>query len=272
MWLPVTSGVPQGSILGPLLFLLYINDMPSVTSNTETALFADDAKCIKRIFSPTDTQALQDDLNRLHQWSVVWSLTFNVEKCKVLTISRSRSPVKFDYSLNGAPLENVGSFKDLGVVIDSSLSFREQTRLLIGKANATAGMIKRTLGYHAPCRATLQLYLALNCSQFEYCSPVWSPFLNCDIRRIESVQRSMTRYILGYPESRTYRERCIDLNILPLSYRREIIDLVFLFKCIHGIYDVNFDDNFNFVSTQSRLRSADHGTLLRSNLVSTESF
>lgn len=272
MWLPVTSGVPQGSILGPLLFLLYINDMPSVTSSSETALFADDAKCLKRIFSQADSRALQDDLNRLHEWSTVWSLTFNVEKCKVLTISRSRSPVKFDYSLDGVLLENVGSFKDLGIVIDSSLSFREHTRLLIGKANATAGMIKRTMGYHAPCRATLQLYSALTRSQFEYCSPVWSPFLNCDIKRIESVQRSMTRYILGYPESLTYRERCIDLNLMPLSYRREISDLVFLFKCMHDVYDVNFNDNFNFVTTQSRLRSADNGILLRGNLVSTECF
>ncbi len=271
-WLPVTSGVPQGSILGPLLFLLYINDMPSVASNTDTALFADDAKCIKKISCSADARVLQDDLNRLHCWSNKWSLRFNAGKCKVLTIARSRNPIKFDYSLNGSLLEHVGIFRDLGVVVDSTLSFREHIRSLVSKANAISGMIKRTIGYHAPRHVTLQLYTALTRSTLEYCSPVWSPYLNCDIKKLESVQRSMTRYILGYPESATYRDRCVDLNILPLSYRREINDLLFLFRSMHGYYDVNVHQNLEFVSTNSRLRSGSEGTLLRNQLVSTDRF
>ena len=156
--------------------------------------------------------------------------------------------------------------------MDSNLSFREHTKSLISKANAIYGMIKRTVGYHAPRNVTLKLYTAITRSQIEYCSPVWSPYLNCDIKKIESVQRAMTRYILGYPENLTYRERCIDLNILPLSYRREISDLVFLFKSIHGVYDVNFNENLEFITMQSRLRSGNQGTLLRNQLVSTDTF
>jgi hypothetical protein len=91
-WLPVTSGVPQGSILGPLLFVLYINDMPSVVRSIDIALFADDAKCIMKISSDEDCRSMQADLDRLFEWGNTWSMCFNVNKCKVLTISRSRNP------------------------------------------------------------------------------------------------------------------------------------------------------------------------------------
>ena len=246
--------------------------MQPVASTTETALFADDAKCIKKITCQEDCQAFQADLLRLNDWSIVWSLKFNVDKCKVLTVSRSRNPIHFNYSVGGIVLEHVGSFKDLGIVFDSNLSFREHTRSLICKANAVSGMIKRTVGYHAPRNVTAQLYTALTRSQLEYCTPVWSPYLNCDIKKIESVQRSMTRYILGYPDSLNYRERCIDLNILPMSFRREISDLVFLHKCIHGVYDVDINENLEFVTVQSRLRSGNQGTLLRNQRVATDTF
>jgi len=96
--LPVRSGVPQGSILGPILFLLYVNDLPSVVDNT-LALFADDSKCSKAITSRDDCISLQDDLDNLLSWSQDWNLRFNPSKCEVLTVSRKKNPVDYNYSL-----------------------------------------------------------------------------------------------------------------------------------------------------------------------------
>ena len=271
-WLPVTSGVPQGSILGPLLFLLYINDMPSVVRSAKIALFADDAKLVMKISNVEDCLALQDDLNNLSDWGKTWGMYFNVSKCKVLTVSRSHNPFTKEYCINENILEHVGNFKDLGVVIDSKLTFREHVRTLINKANAVNGMIKRTFGYNAPLNVKRTLYTSLTRSVLEYCSTVWSPFLHSDIMGIERVQRSMTRFMLGYPDGVSYPERCLTLNILPLSYRRQFNDLLFLFKIIHGIHCTDFQSKLRLVQVNSGLRSGNQGTLLRSNLVSTCNF
>ena len=111
-WKPVISGVPQGSILGPFLFLLYINDLPKPPSNETTMfLFADDSKCFREIHSNADASALQRDIDKLFLWSNIWGMKFNAEKCSVLTVSRSRSPVIFEYNMNNTPLKHVSSQK-----------------------------------------------------------------------------------------------------------------------------------------------------------------
>ena len=96
-WLPVVSGVPQGSILGPRLFVLYINDLASVAKNTKVALFADDAKCYLNIDSLDDCQLLQNDLSALVDWSSTWELNFHLSKCQVISVTRKRNPFIFDY-------------------------------------------------------------------------------------------------------------------------------------------------------------------------------
>ena len=108
-FLPVTSGVPQGSILGPLLFLIFINDMPNVISQ-ETSLFVDDSKCFRLILGRDDGDKLQDDLNELFAWSCIWGMEFNVKKCKVLRVAHIRSIVDSDYYLGGTKLELVAFF------------------------------------------------------------------------------------------------------------------------------------------------------------------
>jgi hypothetical protein len=160
-WISVPSGVPQGSILGPLFFLLFINDMPNVSTST-TALFADDAKCFKSIETPDDCIALQNDINRFHDWSVAWSMTFNASKCKVLTISRMHLPIVFNYTMNNQALEHVGTFKDLGVVIDETLSFTPHIDSVVSKCNKLCGAIKRAVGFAAPQQVKLTLFNALS--------------------------------------------------------------------------------------------------------------
>ena len=221
-WLPVTSGVPQGSILGPLMFLLYINDMPSVSSLCTTALFADDVKCFKEIKSQTDSVILQNHLDMLYNWSINWKMSFNVRKCKVLSVTRAGN-TQPSYTLNGSHLEHVGTFKDLGVIVDTKLSWRPHIDYIVKKANRVCGMVKRSVGYNAPSNAKLQLYKALCRPNIEYSSQVWSPYHKDSIKTIESVQKSMSRYIGGMSDV-SYSERCKILNILPLSYRRVIMD------------------------------------------------
>ena len=111
----------------PLLFLLFINDMAFQDVSCSIALFADDSKCFKQITTVNDCIDLQNDLNVLFLWSKKWQMAFNASKCKVLSITRSRSPIMYDYSMNHATLEHVGTFRDLGVIIDETLSFTPHT-------------------------------------------------------------------------------------------------------------------------------------------------
>ena len=131
-WSNVISGVPQGSVLGPILFLFYINDIPSVV-DSHLLLFADDIKLYCRIQSENDITQLQKDINDLLNWSNTWLLNFNIPKCKVLRISTSTLPQ--NYTLNGTPLDNVQDMRDLGVIIDSKLNFHSHSTYFVSKTN-----------------------------------------------------------------------------------------------------------------------------------------
>jgi len=269
-WLHVLSGVPQGSILGPLFFLLFINDLPSVASNCQTALFADDSKCFKEITCENDCILLQNDINSMYQWSKTWQMNFNPSKCKVLSITRQHNPCSFQYEMNGTPLEHVGSFKDLGVIIDQTLSFNSHVDEVILKCNKTCGFIKRSIGFNASTCVKLQLYKSLCLSILDFCSPVWSPFTKMNIQKLERVQRSMSRFIL-LSNDISYNDRCMILEILPLSFRREVTDLLFLFKCMHGLIRCDFSPEITLVNSSSGLRSANE-VLLSAKPVRTEMF
>ena len=120
-WRKVTSGVPQESVLGPLLFLMYINDI-DVGLTSSVRLFADDCAVFRVITCKMDCDALQSDLNRLYHWTQLWQLTFNQSKCKVMRITNKRNKIHYTYSLNNASLEWVDTFKYLGVRINSKLT------------------------------------------------------------------------------------------------------------------------------------------------------
>jgi hypothetical protein len=271
-WAHVTSGVPQGSILGPLLFLLFINDMPRAVVSSFIALFADDSKVYMSINSHQDCELLQKDLNELLNWSKTWGMLFNPSKCKLLSITRSHTPVNFNYNLDGVILERVGQFKDLGVVFNHNLSFTSHIDSLIAKCNRVCGMIKRSVGYHAPQKVKLQLFKSLARPILEYSSQVWSPSTKRDINLIESVQRSMTKYICNDFNEMSYSSRLNELHILPLSYRREFIDLMFIFKYFKGHINVDFSDEIKFLDNTRIPRSSNNGLLLFEHNVRTETF
>ena len=268
-WCPVTSGVPQGSILGPLLFLLFINDLPNAAPNSTTALFADDSKCFRKIESLSDCALLQNDLDGLCMWSQRWKMSFNAAKCKVMTITRSRTPYTYNYSMNGANLEHVGCFKDLGVIFDRKLCFNQHIDAFISKCNQINGLIKRSVGFNAPVKVKLQLYKTLSMSIMNYCSEVWSPQGHVKIKALESIQRSMSKYILNNYDL-SYVERCSELELLPLCFRREINDLLFVYKIIHNLVAVDFSEEVQVVNS-SHSRNA-QGIVLERCRIRTETF
>ena len=125
-FLPVISGVPQGSILGPLLFLVYVNDLPDCVLKSSLYMFADDAKCAYPIRCTTDSTMLQDDLDLMCKWSSMWKLSFKESKCVHLRCRCKDGGFDSAYSLNGVNLATHNTYKDLGIIISSGLSFNEQ--------------------------------------------------------------------------------------------------------------------------------------------------
>ena len=132
--LPVISGVPQGSMLGPLLFLIYINDLPGKLSLIKILLFADDAKCFMSISSRADCLSLQSDLSSLADWSSTWKLTFNKKKCSIIHFARGQFSVILSYHINNTIISSVGSQKDLGVILSADMQWRSHYLFIIPRA------------------------------------------------------------------------------------------------------------------------------------------
>ena len=187
-WLPVTSGVPQGTILGPLLFLLYINDIAdSLTS--KLALFADDCVLFREVQTREGQLELQKDLTTLSNWSNRWHMTFNPEKCEVLELGRAKQSLLTSYFLKGQKLLVVKKHKHLGVILPTKLSWSSHIDEVVSKARKVWGIIHRTAG-GANVLAKLQLYKSLVVPLLEYVSPVWSPHAKKDTQKLELVQKT----------------------------------------------------------------------------------
>ena len=190
---------PQGSILGPVLFLLYVNDLPDKISSSSIAAFADDTKIFKRISSITDNIHLQEDLNSLVQWSCSTDLTFNPTKCKVQTISRKRKPIKTSYTMGDSDLEHCSHEKDLGVWISYDLTWKKYVQTQSAKANKILGYAKRTTQRIGSVRTRRTIYLTVVRAHPAYSSQVWAPQTVELIKEIERIQRRATKYILQLP-------------------------------------------------------------------------
>ena len=164
--------------------------------------------------------------------------------------------MKYEYYVDGQPLTRVDFMIDLGVTLTTSMTSKNHILKMVSNAQCMSGLVKRTLGFNAPVAIKLQLYLSNVRSLLEYCTPLWSPYQVNEIMRIERVQRHATKCILNeYSSDVSYRDKCLTLGILPLCYRREILDLCFLFKCPHGEIDININTYLQFVQSNTSRRS-----------------
>ena len=187
----VGSGVPQGSVLGPLLFLCHINDLPQrVTSKVR--LFADDCLLYRPIHSPRAQLLLQQDIAALETWAEDWGMRLNVSKCYRMLIHRS----KHNYKLDNHILEQVEENPYLGLTIHKSLKWASHINKISNKANSVLGFIKCNLK-HANRDIKELAYTSLVRSILEYSSTVWDPFYHKDIDRLERVQRRAARFVFN---------------------------------------------------------------------------
>jgi len=233
-WSSVKSGVPQGSVLGPLLFAIYVNDLPTIVKSS-LVLFADDTKLFRCIKSLYDVKELQKDIDALYCWSKQWLLSFNITKCKVLRIGTHQYLIS--YKLNGTTIENVDCIRDLGIQMDTQLKFHQQTSKVVQKANGVLSLINKSFEYIT--KDTLPvLYKALVRPIIEYGNIVWGPFFNQDIKRIESIQRRATRIVPSLA-ALPYVERLKSLKLPSLQYRRNRGDMIFAYQLLHNQLDMD---------------------------------
>lgn len=227
----ITSGVPQGSILGPLIFVLFINDLCSQLKS-EKLLYADDLKIFKVITSVVDCCALQNDIDSLQQWCYDNGMAINITKTKMISFTRRRSAVNYEYKIDNIMLERVCSIRDLGVIVDHKLRFNEHIAVTTTKAFAVLGFIRRNTVMFDDINALKALYCSLVRSILEYAKTIWNPYHAVQITRIERVQKSFLRYVLRQPPGNDpsdlphYEDRCRLLNLETLSSRRKRV-LVF---------------------------------------------
>lgn len=245
-WLDVWSGVPQGSVLGPVLFLVFINDLLEST-HSKGKLFADDAKIYKRMKNEADGVTLQQDLDALQDWSRKWLLQFNEEKCKVMHIGR-RNP-RCQYHLGATPLEETIEEKDLGVIVTTNLRPSRQVCKAAASANSMLGLLRKTMTCLDP-EMFLALYKALIRPRLEYCIQAWSPYTRGDIKKLEQVQRRATKLVpelAGYP----YEERLSQLGLTTLEERRWRGDMIETYKILKG-FDRVGDEDYLKLAPQGR--------------------
>ena len=240
--LPVTSGVPQGSILGPLLFLLYEDHLSNSVRNSTIATFADDTKIFRTINSDADALALQKDLKNFEDNSKYVNLTLNASKCEVLRVTRKHNKIIYPYKLScGTILTSTVCERDLGILTSPDLTWSKHINHQCNKANKTLGYVRRSTLDIKSITVRRTLYLSLIRAQLCYGSQIWAPQTVTTIQQAEQLQRRATKFILNLPFrcDTIYKDRLLQLDIIPLSYWHEYLDMVFFFKLIHGIISIN---------------------------------
>ena len=248
----VTSGVPQGSVLGPVLFLIFINDLP-LEVISHVSLFADDSKIFTRIVSEENVdrfpgfrgdENLQADLNRVRDWARKWKMEFNVGKCKIMHLGKDNP--KNRYYMGGAELAVTSEEKDLGVVFDETLEFEKHIRGIVNKANRMLGLIK--IGFNCLDIVSFKnLYPVLVRPLLEYCVQVWSPYKQKYIDIIERVQERATKLV---PSVRNlpYEERLKKLGLTTLVERRYRGDMIETYKILTGKEKIDPSRYFDVVN------------------------
>ncbi len=253
-WKDVVSGIPQGSVLGPLLFVCFVNDLPNVVTS-KVYLFADDTKLLAQV--PQDQAILQRDLDLLQNWSDKWQLNFNATKCKVMHMGKQLEPAKYTMTSsegNTVVLEDTSLEKDLGVNIDNGLIFDQHVLIQTKKATKIMGIIRRTFTNLDKVSLPL-LYKSLVRPHLEYCNAAWMPKWKKDKDLLEDIQRRATK-LLPDIKDMDYVERLKTLELPSLYYRRARGDMIECYKYLSGIYNVDSDflvlDNTGYTRGHSK--------------------
>ncbi|KER34093.1 hypothetical protein T265_00265 [Opisthorchis viverrini] len=264
-WYTSPSGVPQGTVLGPVLFLLHVNDLPGVLQSA-SLLFADDLKIWKPIECDEDRVALQHDLERLVAWSSERRLPINPAKSEYICLGKPTSDRV--YHLNGQKLKSVSSIRDLGVQIRYDLKSKDHTSAVYKKSLRILWTLKRSFSMWTE-ELVLKLYPTMIRPILEYGAPAFSPLTKDEARKLERVQHLVTKMVPSL-RSLSYSERCRKLKLFTLEYRRLRIDLIYVFRvlCLNHfpqlmfLFDIpttNITRGHRFKLTVTRMDNVPHG-------------
>lgn len=252
----VSSGVPQGSVLGPLLFLIYINDLPECISSSTTRLFADDSVVSKIISSVDDAASLQKDLDALQAWESKWLMRFNAPKCHVIRVTNKRKPIPASYTIHGHVLEVVNSAKYLGVHIDSKLSFNTHVDTITKKANCTRAFFSRNLS-HSSQKVKEAVYTTFIRPTVEFAATSWDPHTQRNTKKLEQVQRSSARFVMGdYRRTSSVSAMLEHLDWPSLQERRYHNRLLMMYKIRYNLVDIPWRNHLTPLSTPTRGHSS----------------
>ena len=239
---PVLSGVPQGSVLGPVLFLIFINDIADDISSA-IRLFADDCLIYREIKNRDDQFALQRDLNKLVEWANTWGMEFNIQKCNVITITNmKKNRLSYSYKMNNQVIDGIRSSKYLGVTISNKLQWGAHISNISGAANRMLGFMWRNLR-QAPKNIKEKAYTSFVRPKLEYCSSIWDPYQKQDIRKLELVQNRAARFVTNCPHKHTAIQPSITAKVQELGWdalqkRRQRSRLTMLYRVTNKLVEV----------------------------------
>ncbi len=244
---PVICGVPQGTILAPVLFLLYINNI-SENIKSQIHLLADDGIIYRETNNDQDHVTLQEDLDNLNNWANKWQLNFNFSKCYHLGITNKRDPETYSYMMNNQIINRVSSTKYLGITIT-----HKHCDIICGKANSILGLLRRILG---ECNAAVKskAYASLVRPQREYASTAWNPYTKRNINKIEMVQCRAARFVFNNYSRASHVSSMIDrLGWDNLQQQRLLHQATMFYKIHQGLIGISFPDDVCSLTRASRL-------------------
>ena len=228
----VLSGVPQGSVLGPLLFLIMINDINDNVQNAFLSSFADDTRMGMAIKNPTDVKCLQDDLDRVYAWANDNNMMLNSSKFELLKYGNDKllKDAQNYTSSTGHPIDHSDSVKDLGVMMSVDCNFTSHIDYVVSKVNKMVSWALRNF----QCRSKvfiLTIWKSILLPHLDYCSQLWSPFRVCDINRLELVQKCFLKKMSCYGDS-SYWEILKNLGLYSLQRRRERYRIIYMWSIL----------------------------------------
>jgi hypothetical protein len=255
-WMDVFSGVPQGSVLGPILFLIYVNDIPDWIKNS-IRMFADDTKIWKVVRDSEDATDLQHDLDQLQEWTKKWLLQFNTSKCKVMHVGHKTSNT-YHLTENGkqTELQVTTEERDLGVIVTADLKPGKQCASAAARARSVLGLINRHFKNLSVAQFLL-LYKTYVRPHLEYCVQAWSPWLKKDIDVLERVQRQATKMVPSLKKL-SYEERLGQLHLTTLETRRKRGDLIETYKLLNHKENIDYQQFFELDQPHYNLRGHTH--------------
>ena len=251
-WSHASSGVPQGSVLGPTLFNVFINDLPTQLRYCLCLLFADDLKVFRTITSDSDYDLIQSDLNAIARWAADNRMSFNITKSAVLHIGFNNP--QSHYFINGESIQSKDAVKDLGVFVDNKLKFHQQSAAAAKKAISTANFIFKSFNY-LNTHLFSKLYKVFVRPNLEYCIQSWRPYHKKAIDILEKTQRKITKWCPGLSHL-PYETRLQHLKLPSITNRFNRGDMIETFNILKDHYNIPQNNLFT-LATENRTRGHD---------------